>query len=212
LGTLENDTLLTVTLTPGTAEHMQPGLTFYAANGAMLATSETASLRQLISAGAFFVHVSDREFVAQQDQTFTASALLQSPGLLVCLDAPAMGTGENGVGSFEIQGNTQGSEVSITPLWGNFGPIQVYSLTVTAATQVSINMEAAWDTKLWVVDDCNAERYGDWVAYNDDDYSAPNSYDSAVRFNMAANTTVFVIAGGFSTNSGPYTLQYSLQQ
>ena len=119
---------------------------------------------------------------------------------------------ENGVGSFEVQGNTRGSEVSITPLYGNRSPIQVYSLTVTAATQVSINMEAAWDTKLWVVDDCNAERYGDWVAYNDDDYSGPNRYDSAVNFNMAANSTVFVIAGGYSTNSGPYTLQYSLQQ
>jgi hypothetical protein len=212
MGTLEEDTLLTVTLTPGTAEHMQPGLTFYGADGGSLASSETASLRQVISAGTFFVHVSDREFVAEEDQSFTANALVQSPGLLVCLNSPVMSTGENGVGDFEIQGNTVGSEVAVQPLYGNSSPIQVYSLTVTADTQVSINMEAAWDTKLWVVDDCNAERYGDWVAYNDDDYRGANAYDSAVSFNMAANTTVFVIAGGFGTSSGAYTLQYSLEQ
>ena len=212
MGTLEGSAIVDLTVTPGTADHLQTTMGLYTGNGAAIMGGGD-SIRTLVS-GTFFVSVGDAEFVADQDQTFTlATSTDTNPANVACYAVPSLNVGDTERGEFSIQADVSTS-TDFYPR--NTARDAVFSITLAAAASIDLYTIAGWDTVLYVHPACG-ENWGTALASNDDgsDWNGnplPN-YNSGINNLSLPAGTSYVVITAYSRWSrvGPVELRYRLR-
>jgi hypothetical protein len=214
VGTLETAAIGTLNLTPGTADHLQAVMGLYADDGAAVIRSVLPPLRTLLEDGTFFLSVADAEFVAEQDQSFTLTAELNTnPIDVACFQMASLDVGDTERGEFVIEGDVARS--------GDFYPANTARDTVMAITlenpaTIDMYTVAGWDTVLYVHEACG-EDWGDRLGVNDDgddwDGNELPDYNSGLHnLSLPAGTTYIIVTAYSRWSSvGPFALRYRLR-
>lgn len=207
---------LNLALTPGTADHLQTGLSVYSATGAELAAVQANEVSVDALMGGFFVKVSDGEFVADQDQTFSLAGSITDPAIDACRnESTPLSTEANEDMTWSVEGDfTNARSVGFSRY--NLVP---YILTISEPTILDTYLDSDFDSRLVVLHGCTTTSFGggeNLVAHNDDgndwndnDLGADGGINDALL--PAGQYIVGVATYSSWSDGGPYTLHYRLR-
>jgi hypothetical protein len=203
----------TLTVTAGTAEHLQSNLALYSPTGAPIISGETEVVALTLE--SFFIAVRDTTFVAEQDQSFTlAISANNNPIDVACYSTPNMDVGETERGVFQISGNTRLAGDAYNP---PSAADEVLAITLENPATIDMYTTATWDTMLYVHPSCGQD-WGNRMAYNDDgrnwdgQVGGPNRWTSAINgLELPAGTSYIIVTAYSRTANGAYTLHYRLR-
>ena len=202
---------LNLTVTPGNADHLQTGLAVYAANGISIGAVSANTIDAGAVQGAFFVSISDGEFVAAQDQTFSLSGSVTDPLVDACRDtATPLSTEANENNTWSAQGSLAGRG---NELGYGSGASQLMMLTVTEDVVFDAYTESDFDTRLIVLHGCTTASWYTGEAYNDDgtDWNGNDIGANSGVSGVALSPGQYIVAVTTYSNwtdGGPFTLNY----
>ena len=170
MGSLESAALVSLTVTPGNAEHLQTTTAIYSGTGAPLING--ADTLEASVATSFFIAVGDAEFVAEQDQSFSLNVSAAPNYIADCYDeSTLLEMPANQTNTWSVEGTwTNTTAIGPTSWNGAAYPMVPYALVVPQASTLDAYLEAGFDTRLVVLAGCTTTSFysGNTVAHNDD--------------------------------------------
>jgi hypothetical protein len=208
---------LNLALTPGTADHLQTGLSVYSATGAELAAVQANEVSVDALMGGFFVKVSDGEFVADQDQTFSLAGSITDPAIDGCRDiSTPLSTDANEDMAWSVQGDF----TDAPPMGYRDHKIVRHMLTISEPAILDTYLDTAFDSRLVVLHGCiTTSWYGGptLVAHNDDgrDWNGNSLGTDGGINNVTLPQGQYIIGvstySNWNTDGGDFTLHYRLR-
>ena len=160
----------TLTVAPGTADHLQTQLAVYSADGAPLTEGEGNTIEAGEILGAFFVSVADNTFVADQDQTFTLSGVSIPAGYEACFDSLSL---LDTTPNESMSWSQEGTFANAIPTGYSTYEMVPYLITVGAPMILDTFIGSNYDSRLVILSGCSTTGFYTWqsetlIRHNDD--------------------------------------------
>ena len=210
-----------LTVTPGTPEHLQTQLAVYSAMGALVVEAEANTIDAGTVVGPFFVSVADNTFVAGQDQTFSIGGSSIPVGFEACFDnVTPLSLEPNENMTWALEGTytdpitTGVSTYMMVP----------YLLTVDSPMVLDTFIDSGFDSRLIVLSACTTTSFSSWqnpenlVGHSDDgnDWNGNDlGVDGGVNGALLAPGSYIIGVSTYSRNGvapgSGFTLNYRLR-